>query len=148
MTMMDATALIGRAQDAYGLGAQQRATADASRAGQLDPKKAKEAAENFESFFLSQALEQMWQGVEVDPMFGGGHAEEMWRSMLNQEYGKHIVKSGGLGIANQVMNEMLKAQEARTMADQKLATLTSAEPSQDGVATTAGAVAAAATARR
>jgi len=38
----------------------------------------------------------------------------MWRSMMNQEYGKHIATSGGLGLSSQVMTSMLKAQEERT----------------------------------
>jgi Rod binding domain-containing protein len=47
-------------------------------------------------------------------MFGGGYAEEMWRSMLTQEYGKEIAKRGGFGIADSVMAAMIKAQEARS----------------------------------
>jgi hypothetical protein len=67
--------------------------------------------------------------------------------MLNQEYGKHVVKSGGLGLANQVMASMLKAQEERTQVEQQLA---AAAPQGDEMsdAGTAGAVAAAAQVRR
>jgi Rod binding domain-containing protein len=152
--LMDATASLGLAQDAYSLGLQ-RQVATAARAqaqpqgygavGAVNEKSAKDAAESFESFFVGQMLEYMWEGVEVDPMFGGGHAEEMWRSMLNQEYGKHVVKSGGLGIANQVMTSMLRAQEERTLAEQQLAAQGAATEGDTG---TAGAVAAAAQVRR
>jgi Rod binding domain-containing protein len=148
MNALDATALIGRAQDAYSLGLQSRAAKDAGAAHQFDQTKAREAAESFESFFVGQMLEYMWQGVEVDPMFGGGHAEEMWRSMLNQEYGKHIVKSGGLGIANQVMTEMLKAQEARTATEQAPTPTADEAAAADSTAVAAGAVAAQSLARR
>lgn len=135
--MIDASALIGQAQTAYSAGLQNRA---ATAAGGANQKNVREAAESFESFFVGQMMEYMWQGVEVDPNFGGGHAEEMWRSMLNQEYGKHIVKSGGLGIANQVMASMLKAQEERSMSEQKFAALDGpADPESDNA--TAGAAA-------
>ena len=43
----------------------------------------------------------------------GGHGEEVFRSMLLQEYGKTIAQSGSLGIANHVKQEMLKLQEAK-----------------------------------
>lgn len=142
--IMDATALIGQAQNAYSVGMQNRA---ANATKETDLKNAKETAESFESFFVGQMLEYMQQGVEVDPNFGGGHAEEMWKSMLNQEYGKHIVKSGGLGIAKQVMDSMLRAQEEATVTAQKLAAMDT-PPAETGDNTSAGAVAATAALRR
>jgi peptidoglycan hydrolase FlgJ len=153
MDTMNASAMIGRAQDAYSMGAQAQVARNAQAAQNnpgakgFDEKSAKGAAENFESFFVGQMLEYMWEGVEVDPMFGGGHAEEMWRSMLNQEYGKHIAKAGGVGIASNVMTSMLRAQEERTMAQQKLSGLTS-ESSGGEAAETAGAIGDAAQIRR
>jgi Rod binding domain-containing protein len=46
-------------------------------------------------------------------MFGGGKGEEMYRSLLVEEYGKTIAKAGGVGIADQVKAEMLKLQEVK-----------------------------------
>ncbi|HCX15232.1 MAG TPA: chemotactic signal-response protein chel, partial [Rhodospirillaceae bacterium] len=62
-------------------------------------EKTQEAAQEFVAFFVGQMMEQMMAGIESDPVFGGGQGEEVWRSMLNQEYGKAIAKSGRLGIA-------------------------------------------------
>src|SRR5262249_19084764 len=73
-------------------------------------------AQQFEGFFVGQMMENMMAGIEADPMFGGGSAEETWRSMLNQEYGKQVAKSNKLGISDMVMKAMLKAQEERTAA--------------------------------
>ena len=42
-------------------------------------KSAKAAAQGFESFFASQVLEQMFNDVKTDGLFGGGHGEEMFR---------------------------------------------------------------------
>ena len=71
----------------------------------------------------------------------------MWRSMMNQEYGKQIVKSGGLGIANQVMASMIKAQEERTNTEQHLKAI-GADAESMGDVSTAGAVSTAAQMRR
>jgi flagellar protein FlgJ len=68
-------------------------------------------AEEFEAMFATQLLQPMFEGIGVNPTFGGGHGEEMMRSFLMQEYGKLIAKSGKLGIATQVKTEMLRAQE-------------------------------------
>jgi flagellar protein FlgJ len=71
----------------------------------------KRAAADFEAVFMSSMLENMTAGMKTDKMFGGGHAEEMYRSMLNQEYGKAIAARGSLGIADAVEREMLQIQE-------------------------------------
>lgn len=69
-------------------------------------------AREFEAMVAGQMLAPMWESVPVDETFGGGHAEEMFRGMLTQEYGKIVSGRGGLGIADAVYREMLRAQEA------------------------------------
>ena len=75
------------------------------------PEAAKKAAKDFEAMFMSSMLESMTAGMKTDKMFGGGQAEQMYRSMLNQEYGKAIAAHGSLGIADAIQREMLKMQE-------------------------------------
>lgn len=77
-----------------------------------DAAKARAAAEDFEAFFVSMFLDSMFSGIKTDSLFGGGHAEGVYRSLLNQEYGKTIVKSGGIGLADNVQREILMLQEA------------------------------------
>lgn len=117
---MNTASLIG--QDSYVSGLQKQAAAQAAAmqgvGKNMDQKKIHDAAEKFEAFFISQMMEHMTAGIETDPMFGGGHGEEMWKSMLNQEYGKGLAKSGKLGITEQVMKSMIKMQEERTAAAQ------------------------------
>lgn len=113
------TAIATQARDAYAAGQSARA-ANAAKGG-ADLAKTKEAAQQFEAMFVGQMLQHMWAGVDVDSEFGGGHGEEMWRSMLIDQYGKEIAKSGKLGIADAVMRQMLKAQEQRDEAAAKLA---------------------------
>lgn len=72
------------------------------------------AATEFEGFFLSQMLQIMFSGIRTDGPFGGGQAEGAYRSMLMQEYGKVLAKSGSVGIADAVKAELLRLQEVQT----------------------------------
>ena len=69
-------------------------------------------AEDFEAFYLTQVTANMFAGIETDPLFGGGPGEGVFRSLLTQEYGKIIARSGGVGIADSVSREIIKLQEA------------------------------------
>ena len=82
----------------------QTTTADLTRS------KAKDAAQNFESQFLSQMLGQMFQGIETDGPFGGGHGEEMFRSLLTDSMAREMTKAGGIGLADTVQREILQLQ--------------------------------------
>lgn len=84
-----------------------------SAAATADPAAARKTAEDFESFFLAQSFENMFSGVEADAMFGGGSSETVYRSLLLQEYSKVAARRGGIGIANAVQREILRAQEKR-----------------------------------
>jgi len=79
----------------------------------LDPSAARKAAQDFESFFLSQSFENMFSSVGADPMFGGGSSETVYRSLLMQEYSKVAAKNGGIGIADAVQREIIRMQESK-----------------------------------
>ena len=70
-------------------------------------------AEDFEAVFLGQMLQPMFQNIDAAEPFGGSPSEKMWRTMQVDEYGKAIAKSGGIGIADAVFREIIKAQELR-----------------------------------
>ena len=78
----------------------------------LNTKKAEESAESFEAFFLSRMMESMFEGVSTDGMFGGGHAEKVYRSLLLDEYGKEMAKLGSVGVKDYVMQAIIQMQEA------------------------------------
>lgn len=76
--------------------------------------KARKAAEDFEAFFLARYLDAMQIGLETDGPMGGGLGEEIFRSVLNDEFAKVISQNGGgIGIADTVYREILKLQEER-----------------------------------
>ena len=71
----------------------------------------RETAEAFEASFLAQMLKPMFEGLKTDGMFGGGQGEETWRSFMIEAMAKQTVKAGGIGLADQVVAQMLKMQE-------------------------------------
>ncbi|WP_025898721.1 rod-binding protein [Sneathiella glossodoripedis] len=74
-------------------------------------QKARQTAEEFEAFFLSQMLNNMTSGLQTDTTFGGGESEKIFRSMLHDEYAKSMSRQGGIGIADMVYREILALQE-------------------------------------
>lgn len=115
---MSITANLGKATDidmmniqstsANRLSAAQKAKAAAKG---MSPEKMDAVANEFEAQFISQMLENMFSGIETDGPLGGGQAEETYRSMLIDEYGKIISRAGGIGVADHVKREMLRLQE-------------------------------------
>jgi peptidoglycan hydrolase FlgJ len=72
--------------------------------------KAKAAAQDFESMFLSNMFQQMFTGIDGDGPFGGSGALKVWRSFLTEQYAKSFAKAGGIGIAADVYHELLRQQ--------------------------------------
>jgi peptidoglycan hydrolase FlgJ len=73
-------------------------------------EKATEAAKEFEAVFVSEMMKPMFEGIQTDGMFGGGKGEEVFRSMLLQEYGKLMSQTGSVGVADTVREEMIRMQ--------------------------------------
>ncbi|HET6307193.1 MAG TPA: rod-binding protein [Rhodopila sp.] len=75
--------------------------------------KIRQTAQDFEAMALGEMLKPMFNTVDTSKgLFGGGVGEATWKPMLVEEMAKSIAKNGGLGIANEVMQEMLRIQEA------------------------------------
>jgi Rod binding domain-containing protein len=79
----------------------------------INPQKLRETAQDFEATFLSQMMSHMFAGIETDPLTGGGEAEDIYRSMMVDEYGKLIARAGGIGIADHVVRQYLAQNEIR-----------------------------------
>ena len=72
------------------------------------------AAQDFEAMFLSQMMNYMFSSLKTDGPFGGGKGEEVFRSLMVDEYGKQIANAGGLGLSDDLTQAMLKLQEAQS----------------------------------
>ena len=73
--------------------------------------RAEKAAKDYESVFISQMLGAMFSGIKSDGITGGGQGEEMFRSLMINEYGKSLAAQGGFGLADQMKAQLLKHQE-------------------------------------
>src|SRR5262245_55509004 len=74
---------------------------------------ARRAAEEFESVFLSEMLAPMFEGLDSDGLGGGGMGEQIFRPMLVERYAESITRAGGVGIADSIVRELLRMQEAQ-----------------------------------
>ena len=70
-------------------------------------------AEELEGVFLNTLTKQMFSSIKTDSdSFGGGFAEDTWRSMQSEQIANSMAQSGGLGIADQMLGDLIKMQEA------------------------------------
>ena len=60
-----------------------------------------EAAEGFETIFLTQLVDQMMKTVDANA-FGGEQQAEIWRSFLSEAIAEKLTDQGGLGFGNSV----------------------------------------------
>ena len=77
----------------------------------LSEAKIDAVAHEFEAQFISQMLENMFSNLDTKDALGGSNEEETYRSLLVDEYGKMIARTGGIGVADHVKREMLQMQE-------------------------------------
>jgi len=76
----------------------------------------KKAAKEFESVFVAQFLGSMFEGISTDGMFGGGQGEQMFRSLMLEQYGKKISDQGGFGLADSITRTLQTHQDAQQRA--------------------------------
>jgi len=76
----------------------------------------REQAVELEGVFLNTLVSQMFSGIKTDGAFGGGFAEETWRSIQSEQYAQQLAETGGIGLADQIMSEMLRIQEQNQFA--------------------------------
>lgn len=75
--------------------------------------KAKKVSQDFEALFVGMMMKSMRATVGKDELTGGGHGDEIYRSMLDQEYANASVKrGGGMGIAKIIEKDIIR-QETR-----------------------------------
>lgn len=91
-------------------------TAPAPR--QDDPRRAemRRAAEEFEAIFLAQMMAPMFEGLDTNGLGGGGMGEEIFRPMLIERYAEALSQAGGVGIADSIVRELMRLQEAQPEA--------------------------------
>jgi flagellar protein FlgJ len=75
--------------------------------------KVRQQAEDFEGVFLNTLTKELFSSIKTDESaMGGGFGEETWRSMQSEQLAADMAKNGGLGIAEQLLPDLLAMQEA------------------------------------
>ena len=92
---------------------QQKPLASAPRPT-MDEAKADKASKDYETVFISQFLGSMFSSIPTDTITGGGPGEEMFRSLMIDQYAKGLEQRGGFGLATHMKSELLKHQQAPT----------------------------------
>lgn len=72
-----------------------------------------EKAKELEGTFLSVMIEPMFSKDGNSGVFGGGHGNDIYRSMMVQQYGQILSQSGGIGLADNIAKQMLALQEVK-----------------------------------
>ncbi|MGE0174091.1 MAG: rod-binding protein [Oligoflexales bacterium] len=74
---------------------------------QDEAKKVGELAKEFESIFMEIVLKSMREATTEGGLMGGGNGENIFRSMLDQEYAKQISQQDQSGLAKAIEDQLL-----------------------------------------
>ena len=74
----------------------------------IKEKKLRKACADFEAIMLNQLLSTARQSMPEGGLFGGGHAEEMYRSMQDEELSKHLTQGKGMGLGELLFQQISK----------------------------------------
>ncbi len=69
-------------------------------------------AREFESLFIGMMLKSMRETVGKDSLTGGGRGEEVYRSLLDEEYARVLAERGGVGLAASLEKELVQPSRA------------------------------------
>jgi flagellar protein FlgJ len=79
--------------------------------------KAQEQAKELEGVFMNMLTKEMFKTVHSeDSGFGGGFAEETWRGMQSEQLSAQMAESGGIGLADAILGDLIAIQEANQNA--------------------------------
>ena len=83
-----------------------------------ESKRLREACEGFEAMFLDIMFKEMRKTVPENTLFGESQGEKIWHSMLDTELMQNVAKSGGVGIADMMYDNLIDQVTAQTLAAQ------------------------------
>ena len=113
---------------------------DQKKVPDIDMARIDETARDFEAMFMTEMLRPMFEGLKVDETFGGGKGEEVFQSMMLDEYGKNMAAQGSLGIADLVREQLIEMQSAaskpemaQNMHNQSVGVAAAAETGENNV---------------
>ena len=73
----------------------------------------KAQAQELEGVFLNTLMKEMFSSLHTDSAsMGGGFGEDTWRGMQAEQMSNAVAEAGGIGLADNIMGDLLKIQEA------------------------------------
>lgn len=70
-------------------------------------------AQELEGIFINTLMKEMFSSIKSDSdVMGGGFAEDTWRGMQAEQMSNAVSEAGGIGLADAIMGDLLKIQEA------------------------------------
>jgi flagellar protein FlgJ len=95
----------------------QRAASDRSSGiSEKQRLQAKKVSQDFEGLFVGMMMKSMRASIGKDTLTGGGHGEDVYRSMLDQQYADASVKrGGGLGLAKLIEKDIIRQESRKTV---------------------------------
>jgi flagellar protein FlgJ len=78
-------------------------------------QQAKKVSQDFEGLFIGMMMKTMRETVAKDKVTGGGHGEDVYRSMLDEQYVTAAVKRGGFGLAKHIEKDIIR-QESKKLS--------------------------------
>lgn len=76
-------------------------------------EKLRQQAVDLEGVFLNTLMKEMFSSIDTnEENFGGGFAEETWRGMQAEQFATALAEKGGIGLADQLVGDLLRLQEA------------------------------------
>ena len=81
----------------------------ANVSGQTPRARLKSATRNFEALFLSQVFASMRRTVPKGGLLDDSQQEDMFRSMLDQQYALELSRTEGVGLADVLYRRLEKA---------------------------------------
>jgi peptidoglycan hydrolase FlgJ len=91
----------------------QRQSSGAAGLTEKQRQQAKKVAQDFEGLFIGMMMKSMRETVAKDKLTGGGHGEDVYRSMLDEQYVAAAVKRGGFGLAKQIEKDIIRQESMR-----------------------------------
>ncbi len=70
-----------------------------------------ESARNLEALVFEKMLSSMRKAIPKSGLFDEGQAEEIYQSMMDQELGKRIAQSGGMGLSELIYAQLCKQRQ-------------------------------------
>lgn len=93
----------------------QRQGTGASGLSEKQRSQAKKVSQDFEGLFIGMMMKSMRETVGKDKLTGGGHGEDVYRSILDQEYVAAAVKRGGFGLAKHIEKDIIRQESRQTV---------------------------------